>query len=89
MYSSVTPDTLEVRRATYGSPDVLEQRVDVTEIVRDLVRDGRLSFAADNDTFGGDPAPGVFKRFEIEYRAAGSPIERLEVFKEGESVDLP
>ncbi|MDR3681628.1 MAG: hypothetical protein P4L41_16790, partial [Flavipsychrobacter sp.] len=50
-----------IDKATYGSGD---RKKDVTDIVKKLVRAGK-SFKVDNDTLGGDPAPGKSKNLEI------------------------
>jgi hypothetical protein len=86
--SPATSGALEVVRARYGPANAPEQVKDVTDVVRALVRDGRLALTADNGTLGGDPAEGVPKTLWIEYRSGGdAAIPR--VFTEGEYLDLP
>jgi alpha-L-fucosidase len=46
---------------------------DVTARVRGLIAGGRLSLKVENQTLGGDPAPGVPKALTIRYRLDGKP----------------
>ncbi len=59
--------TLEVLEASYGVLDrQLPDTVDVTDLARNLLRDGRLEISASND-LAGDPAPNLIKRLVVEY----------------------
>lgn len=71
--------------AAVGLSQVTVGRRDVTAIVRQAVRDGRLEITAGNELFG-DPAYGVVKRLRVEYRAGGRQRERTAA--EGERVTL-
>lgn len=82
------PPALDIVYAVYGMLDDPAKQNDVTGIVRGLVQDGRLSFVADNETMGGDPALNVVKMLLIEYRVAGGATGHAEI-REGEHVDLP
>ncbi len=55
----------ELLRAEYGSGDTW---VDVTLRVRSLVSGDSLNFRVDNDTLGGDPAPGTPKTLRLQVR---------------------
>jgi hypothetical protein len=82
-------DALEVIRATYGATTGAGAVADVTDTVRTLVQDGRLSITADNGTLGGDPAPNEVKTFYIEYRIAGSADIFQATFAEGSRIEIP
>ena len=58
----------EPRPAANGSPD---GKADVTSMVQALVAGGSNSLVAGNGLFGADPAPGVVKRFRVEYNLGG------------------
>ena len=67
----LTPVKLEIVKAQYGADSTQK---DVTEALRQVARDLpliTLSSPSYNDSFGGDPAPGVFKKLRIEYRING------------------
>jgi hypothetical protein len=70
-----TPTKLEILRAEYGAG---KQGKDVTEILRRHVGDFPvivLPGTRYNDSFGGDPAPGIPKELKIQYRINGKPGE--------------
>lgn len=78
---------LQIRRAVYGvltveQPDL----VDVTEQLRALVRDNRLSVRADN-AIAGDPAPNVVKQLRVEYTVDGQPASAT--VDEGAMLTIP
>lgn len=58
----------EPRPAANGSPD---GKANVTSMVQALVAGGSNSLVAGNGLFGADPAPGVVKRFRVEYNLGG------------------
>jgi len=78
------PSDVTVVKAVYGD---LENgpSADVSKKVLELIQSGKLTIEATNDHFG-DPAPGVQKRFLLEY-AIGGTSERKTV-AENESVTI-
>jgi hypothetical protein len=82
-YTDYGPDFhkpgIRIIRATYGSGG---RYVDVTGMVRDLVRNGE-SFTVANDTFGVDPYQGREKRLRISYIRGGKRREKE--YAEGDS----
>jgi hypothetical protein len=74
---------LEIVRARYGATG---NWVDVTQQVRGKVKDGRVAVEAGNE-LAGDPAYGVAKVLEVEYRLAGKTgVRRVD---EGQVLRLP
>jgi hypothetical protein len=76
---------LSIVSATYGAG---RQRRDVTDRVRSMVRDGRLSMSVNNDALGGDPAPNVPKDLRVVY-SEGRGREREVRVNEGQRLVLP
>jgi hypothetical protein len=76
---------LNIVSATYGSG---RQRRDVTDRVRSMVRDGRLSISVNNDVLGGDPAPNVPKDLRVVY-SSGRGREREVRVNEGQRLVVP
>ncbi|HKS66476.1 MAG TPA: hypothetical protein VJR26_04505 [Candidatus Acidoferrales bacterium] len=71
-----------IMRADYGWRD---QRVDVTQRLRELARDNAI-FRMGNSTFGIDPAPGHRKTLRI-YAQAPDGDNRVFEYREGQTVD--
>jgi hypothetical protein len=69
--------------AAYGT---LDQGKDVTPAVQDIVRKGIMEITVSNETLGGDPVPGIQKRFGIVYRMGGALCARAAL--EGETIKL-
>jgi hypothetical protein len=66
---STKPSKLIITKALYGDlPD--GDKTDVTTIVCDRVNGDTLKIKANNDTFG-DPASGVAKKLQVEYKLNG------------------
>ena len=60
---------LVIVKAVYGDlPD--GAKTDVTDKVKEMVKDGALSVVANNDNFG-DPAEGVVKKLKVDYTFDG------------------
>jgi hypothetical protein len=60
---------LVVTKAVYGDlPD--GAKTDVTDKVKDMVKDDKLSVEATNDNFG-DPAEGIVKKLKVDYTIGG------------------
>ncbi|MHB0961316.1 MAG: HEAT repeat domain-containing protein [Pirellulaceae bacterium] len=69
------PVQLEIVKAEYGAG---EQTKDVTEILRQYAKNYRIIFlpsASYNESFGGDPAPGIVKQLKVQYRIDGKEGE--------------
>ena len=75
---------LTIIRATYG--DGRRDR-DVTDRLRSLIRNGRLTVTANNGTFGFDPAPGARKVLKVTY-STGRGQQQTQV-TEGSQLNIP
>lgn len=75
---------LEILRGYYG---VQGHTVNVTDILRSRVRDGRLFFDVNNQNLGGDPAIGADKILIVVYRFRGE--EQATAVREGNRLELP
>ena len=78
---------LEILKAEYGEGG---QMKDVTAILRRYARNYRVIFlpsSSYNESFGGDPAPGVVKHLKVRYRIDGKEGEAT--LNEDATVVLP
>jgi Domain of unknown function (DUF3395) len=75
---------LSILSAEYGSSGRYRS---VTSILKSLVRYDRLSLQVNNETLGGDPAPGKEKELTVRYRYRGQEDEVR--VREGEMLNLP
>lgn len=75
---------LTIIRATYGAPG---QTRDVTGRLRARMRNGRLNMRVDNESLGGDPAPGAAKRLYVSYSVRGQ--QREADVPEGREINIP
>jgi hypothetical protein len=75
---------LQVIRGFYG---VQRRTANVTEVLRSMVRDDRLTLNVNNDTLGGDPATGADKVLIVIYRYQGK--EQAAAVREGYTLSLP
>jgi hypothetical protein len=75
---------LRIIRAYYG---VQGRTVNVTELLRNLVRGTSLSFVVTNSALGGDPAVGADKVLIVVYRYQGT--ETATAVHEGNTLTLP
>jgi HEAT repeat protein len=69
------PVELEIIKAEYGAGDKIK---DVTAVLRKYAKNYRIIFLPStsyNESFGGDPASGIVKQLEIEYRINGKKGE--------------
>ena len=71
-------------RAYYGWH---ENTVNVTELLRARMRDGRISFVVTNSALGGDPAVGADKILVVIYRFQGR--ESAAIVREGNTLTIP
>lgn len=75
---------LEIVRGYYG---VQGHTVNVTDILRSRVREGRLFFDVNNQNLGGDPAIGADKILIVIYRFRGE--EQATAVREGFRLAIP
>lgn len=75
---------LSIIRGYYG---VQGHSVNVTDILKSRVREGRLFFDVNNQNLGGDPAIGADKVLIVIYRFRGE--EQATVVREGNRLELP
>ena len=75
---------LTIIRATYGAGN---RNRDVTDRLRSLIREGRLTITANNDAFGGDPAPGARKVLMVTYSTSRGQQQTQVV--EGSQLNIP
>jgi hypothetical protein len=75
---------LTVDKAQYGKRGA---QVDVTDRVRNLIRDNSLDFFVNSDTLGGDPSPDVNKELRLTYSYLGA--KHTIVLKEGARCRVP
>lgn len=76
---------LMIIRASYGTQG--HQR-DVTQRLRELVRDGRLDITADNNLVGEDPAPYATKTLWISFSVGGGTPREVSV-EERQRLSIP
>lgn len=67
-YQSTKPPVLEILSATYGAG---ENRVDVTDKLRQLASAGSLRVIVGNALAGGDPVPNQPKDLRVDYKLGG------------------
>jgi len=77
--------SLNIISATYGAGN---QRRDVTDRVRAMVREGRLLMGVSNDILGGDPAPNTRKVLWVTYSTGRGRQQEVRV-NEGQRLSLP
>jgi hypothetical protein len=75
---------MTILRAYYG---VQGRTVDVTELLRSRVRDGRLNFPVTNGALGGDPAIGADKVLIVVYKTRD--YETATAVREGFTLAIP
>lgn len=74
----------DIIEARYGSDS---QSEDVTNAIKQLINDNRLSFQVLNKVIGTDPHQGVRKKLLIKYKFDGKTVDKW--FEEGSFVNLP
>lgn len=72
--------SITILQATYGAG---RYRRDVTNVLRNYVRDGRLVLTVSNESMGGDPAPNMRKNLTITYRTARGDQRQANVTEGG------
>jgi hypothetical protein len=75
---------LQITRAYYG---LNNRTMDVTQMLRGMVRNGTLVVQVNNNNMGGDPARGADKVLTVIYRIQGR--ERTSTVKEGNQLRIP
>jgi hypothetical protein len=80
---------LKILKAEYGyfADESGENCANVTEIISKSVADGNLTIVAANNLLKEDPAPGMIKELQIDYRVNGAN-KQVQII-EGQSVTLP
>lgn len=76
---------LTIIRATYGAGN---RTSDVTDRLRSLIRDGRLTITVNNDSIGTDPARGARKTLTVRY-STGRGREQQTQVNEGGQLSIP
>ncbi|MFA7370250.1 MAG: glycosyl hydrolase, partial [Kiritimatiellales bacterium] len=74
--SADSPSELKIQKARYESADD-ERGVDVTGLLNDQIRDGRLKIKVINKTLGGDPVLNHRKQLRVEYVLNGQSGEKI------------
>jgi len=75
---------LRIIRAYYG---VQGRTMNVSDLLRDLARDGSVRLIVGNDAMGGDPAPGLEKALIVIYRFRG--VETATAVREKNVLTIP
>jgi len=70
-----TNATLIIRRATYETV-AEEHSADVTDILKNQVKQGHLIMVVNNKSLGVDPAPNVVKHLRVEYEYRGQTFKK-------------
>lgn len=81
-----TEPSIVITRALYGVSGKPEKQADVTAQIKQALAAGNFRIQANNDLAGGDPAYGVAKTLELEYRLDGVVLKKS--VKENASLDL-
>jgi hypothetical protein len=76
--------SLQITRAYYG---LNNRTMDVTQLLRGMVRNGTLAVPVNNNSMGGDPATGGVKVLTVFYRVQGQ--ERTSTVREGNVLRIP
>ncbi|MBL8164533.1 MAG: hypothetical protein JNJ61_21265 [Anaerolineae bacterium] len=76
---------LVIHKASYGANQTWK---DVADIIRSNIWDEGISLLVLNDTFNGDPFPGIKKSLKVTYSYKGGEFQDKEV-AEGEILQLP
>jgi hypothetical protein len=76
--------SLQIMRAYYG---LNNRTMDVTQLLRGMVRNGTLYVQVNNNSMGGDPAKGGDKVLTVIYRFQGR--EQTSTVKEGNLLRIP
>ena len=74
-------------RITYAKYGVGTKTLDPRSRLNDLIEDNRVNFIVDEETMGGDPAPGQEKRLIVRWTFQGEEFSRS--FTDGTHVELP
>lgn len=75
---------LVIKKAVYGDlPD--GKSIDVTQKLKDAVKDGALSIDGSNDNFS-DPAEGVAKKLKVDYTFEGK--DKSKTVDEGQTLTI-
>jgi len=83
-YGTTSQSRLHVNRATYGSGN---HTFDVTSRLNSQIQNDQLNLQVNNDSMGGDPAPGQTKTLTVQYALNGRTNSA--VVNEGDTLRLP
>ena len=83
-YGTTSQSRLHVNRATYGSGN---HTFDVTSRLNSQIQNDQLNLQVNNDSMGGDPAPGQTKTLTVQYALNGRTNSAL--VNEGDTLRLP
>ena len=83
-YDATSQNNLQITRAIYGSG---YHTSDVTSRLNSQMRGDELNLQIDNNTMGGDPAPGQAKTLTVEYTLNGR--NERSIVREGDMLRLP
>ena len=83
-YGTTSQRRLHVNRATYGSGN---HTFDVTSRLNSQIQNDQLNLQVNNDSMGGDPAPGQTKTLTVQYALNGRTNSA--VVNEGDTLRLP
>ena len=83
-YGTTSQSSLHINRATYGSG---YRTSDVTSRLNSQIQNDQLNLQVNNDSMGGDPAPGQTKTLTVQYALNGRTNSAL--VNEGETLRLP
>jgi hypothetical protein len=81
---TVTQSNLQINKATYGSR---LRSMDVTSRLNSQVQGDQINLIINNDSMGGDPAPGQAKALTVQYVVNGRTSQVIT--NEGDTLRLP
>ncbi len=83
-YGTSSQSSLRINRATYGAGN---RTFDVTSRLNSQIQNDQLNLQVNNDSMGGDPAPGQDKTLTVQYALNGRTSQA--VINEGDTLRLP
>jgi len=83
-YGTTSQNNLRINRATYGSGN---RTFDVTSRLNSQIQNDQLNLQVNNESMGGDPAPGQDKTLNVQYALNGRAGQA--VINEGDTLRLP
>ncbi|HEY5163190.1 MAG TPA: DUF3395 domain-containing protein [Terriglobales bacterium] len=83
-FGATSQSNLQITRARYGAGN---RTSDVTSRLNSQIQGDQLNFQVNNDSMGGDPAPGQAKTLTVQYALDGQTNQV--VINEGDTLRLP